>query len=156
MDFFNSIASIPLGYNHHSFKNAIASGRFDKGLHCRVANGLNTPSDMPKLLNNTLLRVAPKGLTEVYNSCGCGSNALENAFKAVFYRHHSNVTGRSLFTEDEINSAYNNSKPGCPDYQILTFKNSNHGRTLGALSHSHTNPIYKAGLSLIGNRIALE
>ena len=38
-----------------------------------------------------------------------------------------------------------NSLPGTPNYSILSFKSGFHGRLLGALSATRTNPTHKVG-----------
>ena len=52
----------------------------------RPAQWMFPSQDFPKLIKNTLLKVAPKGLNQVV-SMSCGSCSNENAFKAVFMWH---------------------------------------------------------------------
>ena len=52
----------------------------------RPAQWMFPSQDFPKLVKNTLLKVAPKNLNQVV-TMSCGSCSNENAFKAVFMWH---------------------------------------------------------------------
>ena len=46
-------------------------------------------------------------------------------------------------TQEELDAAMLNLPPGSPKYSILSFKSGFHGRLLGALSATRTNPLHK-------------
>merc|ERR1719199_1605558 len=79
----------------------------------------------------------------------CGSSANENVFKAVFFRarakqREAQNRGAADFTEEELESCMNNQAPGCTnDLSIMSFSGGFHGRTLGALTCTHSKEIHK-------------
>lgn len=67
-----------------------------------------------------------------------------NGFSFLLERYRQNQRGENVkFTEDEINSCMINQSPGSPILSILSFKGAFHGRTLGALSTTHSKYIHK-------------
>lgn len=81
-------------------------------------------------MKDTLMAVAPTGLSEVYNGCGCGSYANDSAIRAVmsFYReNYAPTTDPSEFA-------------------IVSFKRSFHGRLLSSLSCTRSRPVPKMGI----------
>jgi 4-aminobutyrate aminotransferase/(S)-3-amino-2-methylpropionate transaminase len=79
----------------------------------------------------------------------CGSTANENLFKAVFFRLRAKqraAEGRGItdFTAAEHETCMTNQSPGCSnDLSIMSFHGGFHGRTLGALSCTHSKSIHK-------------
>merc|ERR1719230_26765 len=79
----------------------------------------------------------------------CGSSANENVFKAVFFRKRAKqraAEGRAVtdFTEEELTSCMMNQSPGCTnDLSIMSFSGGFHGRTLGALTCTHSKTVHK-------------
>lgn len=57
----------------------------------RPAMGVNPPLDTYELLQETLLKVAPKGLDNVQTMM-CGSCSVENAVKAAMIKYRVNVS----------------------------------------------------------------
>merc|ERR1711957_329144 len=106
------------------------------------------PKELPDLLEQTFLAVAPQGLTRVQTML-CGSSANENAFKAAFIRKRAlprEREGRSAtdFTSEELASCMENQAPGCSnELSILSFQGGFHGRTLGALTCTHSKAVHK-------------
>lgn len=94
LDLYGHIATLALGYNHFAFKQAIDNGRFNNALYMRMAMAINPPIEAPELMENTLIKYAPPGLTEVLPTCGCGTSAVENAIKCAFYWHRRNLLGK--------------------------------------------------------------
>ena len=84
LDMFSQIASLPLGYNHPALAAAQADPLMATYSTSRCSIGMMPPMELPTLLDETLLKIAPKGLTRVQTML-CGSSANENAFKAVFF-----------------------------------------------------------------------
>jgi len=143
LDLIGHIGSLPLGYNHPAMLDAVRSEKWIHHLTQRPALGLAPTSDFPSLLKDTLLRCAPKGCDQVFTSCGCGSSANENAYKAAFIRFRNVQRGTVEFSEEEMSSCMKNEPPGSPDLAILSFEKAFHGRTLGALSTTRSKPVHK-------------
>jgi len=87
LDMYCHIASLPIGYNHPMMEEASRSQQWHRHLLQRPALGSMPSSDFPAQLESTMQEIAPKGLAQVQMTCGCGSSANENAYKAVFMRY---------------------------------------------------------------------
>lgn len=79
--------------------------------------------------------LAPEGLNELFNSCGCGTGANENALKAAFLWYYKNKNG-SEPTEEQLRTTMEGKEPGVPNYVILSHEGASHGKLLGTLSAS--------------------
>ncbi|EME26983.1 4-aminobutyrate aminotransferase [Galdieria sulphuraria] len=146
LDVFGHIASLPLGYNHPALAEAASKPEWLPFLLQRHALGVQPPVEWPKELRETLMRVAPKGLSEVLTTCGCGSSANENAFKAAFIWKRARERHGSEPTTKELMSCMQNEAPGSPQKSILSFERSFHGRTMGCLSATRSKPIHKVDI----------
>jgi 4-aminobutyrate aminotransferase/(S)-3-amino-2-methylpropionate transaminase len=148
LDMFSQIASLPLGYNHPALQEAMNGSLMSAFAQSRAALGLMPPKELPDLLDETFLKVAPKGMTRVQTML-CGSSANENVFKAAFFRMRAKqraAEGRGVteFTDEELSSCMNNQAPGCTnDLSIMSFSGGFHGRTLGALTCTHSKTVHK-------------
>jgi len=148
LDMFMQIASLPLGYNHPGLQEAFNDPLMSTFSHSRAALGLFPPKELPQLLDETFLKIAPAGMTKVQIML-CGSSANENCFKAVFFKmrdQQRKAQGRAAgqFSEEELTSCMINQAPGCTnDLSILSFAGGFHGRTLAALSCTHSKAIHK-------------
>lgn len=148
LDMFSQIASLPLGYNHPALLEAMNDPLMSPFAQSRAALGLMPPKELPQLLEDTFLKIAPKGMTRVQTML-CGSSANENVFKAVFFAFRSRQRlaegrGATDFTEEEMTSCMSNRAPGCTnDLSILSFSGGFHGRTLGALTCTHSKVVHK-------------
>lgn len=107
----------------------------------RPALGNFPPSDWAELLRAGILKVAPRGLPNVFTAMA-GSDANETAYKAAFmYRRQKERGGPQVeFTEKEMAEAMENK--GAP-LSILSFKTGFHGRLFGSLSTTRSKPIHK-------------
>jgi 4-aminobutyrate aminotransferase/(S)-3-amino-2-methylpropionate transaminase len=95
------------------------------------------------ILKNGLLRVAPPGLDKIFTAQS-GSEANELAYKAAFMLYRRKERGEGVeWSEEEIKSCLNNSKPGSPELAILSFTNSFHGRGFGSLSTTRSKAVHK-------------
>jgi len=148
LDMFSQIASLPLGYNHPALTAAHDDPLMATFANSRAALGLMPPKELPQLLDDTFLKIAPKGMTKVQPML-CGSSANENVFKACFFHMREKQRaaagrGRAEFTEEELESCMQNQSPGCTnDLSIMSFSGGFHGRTLAALTCTHSKTIHK-------------
>ena len=110
----------------------------------RPALGNFPPHDWAEVLESGILKVAPKGLDQVFTAMA-GSDANETAYKAAFmWRRQQERGGPGVeFTEEEMTSAMNNAAPGASSLSILSFKTGFHGRLFGSLSTTRSKPIHK-------------
>lgn len=145
MSRYAQIASIPLGYNNPALLKEARSPEMATALVNRPALG-NFPShDWADILETGILKVAPKGLNQVFTAMA-GSDANETAYKAAFmYRRQRDRGGPAVeFTEEELESSMNNQAPGAAQQlSILSFKTGFHGRLFGSLSTTRSKPIHK-------------
>merc|ERR1719276_348136 len=148
LDMFSQISSLPLGYNHPALDAAAKDPLMSTFAHSRAALGLMPPKELPQLLDDTFLKIAPRGMTRVQLML-CGSSANENVFKAAFFHFRAKQREElglcpTDFTSEELESCMNNQMPGCAnDLSIMSFSGGFHGRTLGALTCTHSKTVHK-------------
>ncbi|EPE35454.1 PLP-dependent transferase [Glarea lozoyensis ATCC 20868] len=144
LDVYAQIASIPVGYSNPHLLEVAASKAMASAIINRPALG-NFPShDWASILRTGILKVAPKGLDQVFTAMA-GSDANETAYKAAFmYRRQQERGGAHVeFSAEDIASSMNNQAPGAPQLSILSFKTAFHGRLFGSLSTTRSKPIHK-------------
>ncbi|KAI0017319.1 4-aminobutyrate aminotransferase [Xylariomycetidae sp. FL0641] len=144
LDVYAQIASIPIGYNNPALMKAAQSEEMATAIINRPALG-NFPShDWASILETGILKVAPKGLGQVFTAMA-GSDANETAYKAAFmWRRQKERGGPAVeFTEEEMESAMVNQSPGASQLSIMSFKTAFHGRLFGSLSTTRSKPIHK-------------
>lgn len=141
---YAQIASIPVGYNNPHLIETMKSQAVVSSLVNRPALGNFPPNDWAEILRSGILKVAPKGLDQVFTAMA-GSDANETAYKAAFMWKRQQQRGGAHveFTEEELNSSMNNSSPGASELSILSFKTAFHGRLFGSLSTTRSKPIHK-------------
>ncbi|KAK2744980.1 4-aminobutyrate transaminase [Myotisia sp. PD_48] len=144
LDVFAQIASIPVGYNNPTLLAAAKSEEMASALINRPALGNFPSANWANIIETGLLKVAPKGLDQVFTST-TGSDANETAYKAAFMYHAQQKRGGPLteFTQEELTSTMANQSPGSPNYSILSFKSAFHGRLFGSLSTTRSKAIHK-------------
>jgi 4-aminobutyrate aminotransferase/(S)-3-amino-2-methylpropionate transaminase len=133
-----------VGYNNPSLRKAAQSEEMINALINRPALGNFPPADWADILQTGILKVAPKGLDQVFTAMA-GSDANETAYKAAFmWRRQKERGGPNVeFTEEEMASAMNNSSPGSSQLSIMSFRTAFHGRLFGSLSTTRSKPIHK-------------
>lgn len=141
---YAQIASIPVGYNNPALYKAATSPEMASAIINRPALGNFPQHDWAEILRTGILKVAPKGLNQVFTAMA-GSDANETAYKAAFmYKRQQQRGGPDVeFTTEEINSSMANQSPGAPQLSILSFKTAFHGRLFGSLSTTRSKPIHK-------------
>jgi 4-aminobutyrate aminotransferase/(S)-3-amino-2-methylpropionate transaminase len=135
LDVYAQIASLALGYNHPdvvlvSAMQGASSPQYSKFMVQRPTNGNFPDVEWPKLIQDILMPVAPKGMTEVYNACGCGAYALDSAFRAAIMRYRQKVA-------PSVDPA---------EFVIVSFMKGFHGRLFGSLSATRNRPVAKMGI----------
>lgn len=144
LDVYAQIASIPVGYSNPHLLKAAQSEQMASAIINRPALG-NFPShDWAEIIKTGILKVAPKGLDQVFTAMA-GSDANETAYKAAFmYRRQQERGGAHVeFSEEDIASSMLNQAPGAPQLSIMSFKTAFHGRLFGSLSTTRSKPIHK-------------
>ena len=143
LDVYAQIASIPVGYSNPMLLAAAASPEMASSIVNRPALGNFPQHDWTSILKTGLLKVAPKGLNQVFTAAA-GSDANETAYKAAFIWKRSQERGANAeFTAGEMSSAMDNQAPGAPPLSILSFRSAFHGRLFGSLSTTRSKPIHK-------------
>ena len=144
LDVYAQIASIPVGYSNPSLLHAATSPEMASAIINRPALGNFPQHDWASILETGILKVAPKGLNQVFTAMA-GSDANETAYKAAFmWRRQQERGGPNIdFSADDIASAMKNESPGSPELSILSFKSAFHGRLFGSLSTTRSKPIHK-------------
>jgi len=146
LDLFQQIASLPLGYNHPSLKKAHQDPLMQVFNISRPALGLFPCKEFPEICKEAFMSIAPEGLTKVQTML-CGSSANENVFKAAFFAMREKeraLIGQKGFTAEEEASCMNNQAPGCANHlSIMSFHGGFHGRTLAALTCTHSKTVHK-------------
>uniref|UniRef100_A0A3B3ZZ75 Uncharacterized protein n=1 Tax=Periophthalmus magnuspinnatus TaxID=409849 RepID=A0A3B3ZZ75_9GOBI len=144
LDVYTQISSIPIGYNHPALHKLMADPNNLSTFVNRPALGILPPGSFPDKVTESLLSVAPSGMSRV-QTMACGSCSNENAYKAMFiwYRNKERGGSNPSATEEDLSSCMINQSPGCPDLSILSFMGGFHGRTLGCLATTHSKAIHK-------------
>lgn len=144
LDVYAQIASIPVGYSNPSLLLAATSPDMASALINRPALGNFPQHDWAEILETGILKVAPKGLNQVFTATA-GSDANELAYKAAFmWRRQKERGGAAVdFSPEEISTTMNNQSPGSPHLSIMSFKSGFHGRLFGSLSTTRSKPIHK-------------
>lgn len=134
-----------MGYNNPHLIEAMKGADVVDTLVNRPALGNFPPTNWAEILRTGILKVAPKGLDQVFTAMA-GSDANETAYKAAFMWKRQQQRGGAHveFTEEELVSSMNNQAPGASqDLSIMSFKTGFHGRLFGSLSTTRSKPIHK-------------
>ncbi|PVU90758.1 hypothetical protein BB559_003639 [Furculomyces boomerangus] len=145
LDLHGQISSIALGYNHPKLHEINNSKEMQIALANRPCLGLMPDINWADKLNDIYMKVAPAGMTNIFNTV-CGSSANELAFKAAFMAYKNMRGIKDVFTEEELSTTMMNEAPGSPHLSILSFKNGFHGRTISTLSTTRTKATHKVGI----------
>ena len=144
LDVYAQIASIPVGYSNPALLLAATSPEMASALINRPALGNFPQHDWASILETGILRVAPKGMNQVFTAMA-GSDANETAYKAAFmWRRQQERGGPDVdFSAEDISSSMLNHSPGSPNLSIMSFNTGFHGRLFGSLSTTRSKPIHK-------------
>lgn len=142
LDVYTQISSIPIGYNHPALIKVMTNPNNVSAFVNRPALGILPPENFPDKLTESLLSIAPSGMTRV-QTMACGSCSNENAFKSMFIWYRNKERGYTSPSEQEVGTCMINQTPGCPDLSILSFMGAFHGRTMGCLATTHSKAIHK-------------
>jgi 4-aminobutyrate aminotransferase/(S)-3-amino-2-methylpropionate transaminase len=142
LDVYGHIAALPVGYNHPDLLAAWKSGRFDWAAGFRPALGIAPPREWVDLVDHTMMRIAPRGLTKLV-TVTTGSEAVENAIKAAFIRHARVRRGGAAPTAADLAACMNNDQTSANAMSVISFEGGFHGRSLGALSLTRSKAIHK-------------
>ncbi|RUS14852.1 4-aminobutyrate aminotransferase [Endogone sp. FLAS-F59071] len=143
LDLYCQIASLPIGYNNPALLDLVKKPEFATALVNRAALGVAPNKDWIDSVEQAFMKVAPKGLTNIFTSM-CGSCSNENAYKAAFIYHQRVQRGMNTpFSAEDLNSCMNNQAPGSPNLSILSFRHAFHGRLFGSLSTTRSKAIHK-------------
>jgi 4-aminobutyrate aminotransferase / (S)-3-amino-2-methylpropionate transaminase len=144
LDVYAQIASIPVGYSNPALLLAATSPDMASAIINRPALGNFPQHDWASILETGILRVAPKGLSQVFTAMA-GSDANETAYKAAFMWKAQQLRGSydADFEPESITSSMENKSPGSPNMSIMSFKTGFHGRLFGSLSTTRSKPIHK-------------
>jgi len=125
LDMFGSISSLPVGYNHPKMVELARKVDPNVLIH-KPATGFFPPDYYPELLNNVVKKSGLKHTS--FYTMATGSEAVENAIKLAYLKR-SRYAG---FRASE-------------KMKVISLETGFHGRTLGALSATHSNVGYKEG-----------
>jgi 4-aminobutyrate aminotransferase/(S)-3-amino-2-methylpropionate transaminase len=142
LDLYGHIAALPLGYNHPDLLAAWRSGRFDWAAGYRPALGVAPSPEYVDLIENTLMHIAPAGMTRVF-TCTTGAEAVENALKAAFVARARRRRGGASPTAADWSECLLNRQANTNTVKVLSFEGGFHGRSLGALSATRSKAIHK-------------
>ncbi|KAG0006892.1 4-aminobutyrate transaminase [Modicella reniformis] len=153
LDMFCQIASLPLGYNSKALIDAASSPEMIQMLVNRPALGIVPHGTWAKTLEHSLMRAAPKGLTQVFTAM-CGTCSNETAYKAAFMYYQKQKRGGNEITSEDLSTCMRNEGPGSPDLAVMSFDGGFHGRLFGSLSTTYTKPLHKLDIPAFSNWVS--
>ena len=101
LDLYSQISSIPIGYSHPALVKLVQQPQNVSTFINRPALGILPPENFVEKLRESLLSVAPKGMSQLI-TMACGSCSNENAFKTIFMWYRSKERGQSAFSKEEL------------------------------------------------------
>ncbi len=123
LDFASQIASNPLGYNNKELNRVVKSYKKHPVRYAGQDFNVREHAD----LLEELITIVPKNLNQAF-LVNSGAEAVENCIKLAMRKQKKAKFG-------------------------ISFQNDFHGRTLGALSFTHSKPIHKQNFFSLSNKI---
>ena len=123
LDFASQIASNPLGYNNKELNKIIKSYKKSPVKYAGQDFNVKEHAD----LLEELMTIVPKNLNCAF-LVNSGAEAVENCIKLAMRKQKKSKFG-------------------------ISFQNDFHGRTLGALSYTHSKPIHKKNYFTVPNKV---
>lgn len=131
--------TIPLGYNSQALLAQLANSNYMSNVMHRMSCHTMPPENWPELVMKTLIPLAPAGLGEVFNSCGCSSGSNENALKSASIWYYKNKYGEN-YTSEQLTTALKGKPPGVPDFAFVRLAGSHHSNLIGLGKESKYTP----------------
>uniref|UniRef100_F1L311 (S)-3-amino-2-methylpropionate transaminase n=1 Tax=Ascaris suum TaxID=6253 RepID=F1L311_ASCSU len=144
LDVFMQISSLIFGYNHPDLIKVLSDPRFISAAVSRPALGSFPRNDFAPTISRALSAIAPKGCPLVQTML-CGTSANENAIKTAFIWYQTQKRGGPPSAEDLV-SCMKQEPPGTPNICVISFDGAFHGRSLAALSMTHSKPVHKVDI----------
>uniref|UniRef100_A0AC35TLR5 (S)-3-amino-2-methylpropionate transaminase n=1 Tax=Rhabditophanes sp. KR3021 TaxID=114890 RepID=A0AC35TLR5_9BILA len=145
LDVYMQISSLPLGYNHPELIKLAEDPRLITSLVSRPALGSFPRTDYSAMLRNSLHKVTPHPNHEVQTML-CGTSANENALKTAFIYYSKQKRNGNPPTAEDLTSCMKQELPGTPNWSVLAFNGSFHGRSLAMLSCTRSKAIHKVDI----------
>lgn len=135
LDLCGQDGTLAVGYNHKDISKYSLSAKVKLDLLHRTACAVMPSSHWKDQIQTALLPIAPQGLTEVFNSCGCSHNSNENAMKAASLWFYRQKYGEK-YSDEQLKTALTGNFPGIPEFSLLKFSGAFHGNYFGGMSAS--------------------
>src|SRR5262249_26506848 len=142
LDVYGHIAALPVGYNHPDLLTAFRSGRFDWAMGYRPALGVAPPAEWVDLVERTMMRIAPPGLTKLVTVTRA-AEAVETAIKAACIRYARVCRSGAPPAAAELTACMENDQRSANARKVVSFDGGFHGRSLGALPLTRSKAIHK-------------
>ena len=139
LDLYTNIGSLPLGYNHPSLSLLPENKNFPSEFVNRYDMNNYMNSELLNILKKAKQKMAPKNLSKVLFTCGCGSSANELAVKLAMIKRGEKILGN--VRQMSVGGLAKETK-----FSVLSFIHGFHGRIGSTLTLTRSKPIQKIGV----------